>query len=75
MKRIVDYTYPNMVLTKIREQDKKTYEKNKKIIDIVTSKIKRINYNKLNMKISEGLKKSLSIKKYSLDNKGIKEIT
>ena len=61
MKRIVDYTYPNMVLTKIREQEKKIYEKNSNFTSIITSKIKRKDYNKFNMKISLGLQKSLNI--------------
>ena len=61
MKRIVDYTYPNMVLTKIREQEKKIYEKNSNFASIITSKIKRKDYNKFNMKISLGLQKSLNI--------------
>ena len=63
MKRIVDYTYPNMVLTKIREQDKKTYEMNGNLTNIITSKIKRNNYNIFNMKMSEGLTKSLNVQK------------
>ena len=75
MKRIVDYTYPNMVLTKIREQDKITYEKNKNMTSIVTSKIKRRNYNRFNFQISQGLRKSLSVQKYSFDNQGNKEST
>lgn len=75
MKRIVDYTYPNMVLTKIREQDKITYEKNKNMTNIVTSKIKRRNYNRFNFQISQGLRKSLSVQKYSFDNQGNKEST
>ena len=63
MKRIVDYTYPNMVLTKIRAQESKKYTKNKNSINIVTSKIKRNDYNQFNMRISFGLKKSLNIQK------------
>ena len=73
MKRIVDYTYPNMVLTKIREQDKKTYELNNKLTNVITSKIKRNNYNLVNMQISEGLTKSLNIKKCFSDKRIIKE--
>ena len=74
MKRIVDYTYPNMVLTKIREQDKKIYELNNKLANVITSKIKRNNYNIFNMQISKGLTKSLNIKKYFPEKRIIKEI-
>lgn len=64
MKRIVDYTFPNMVLTKIREQKKVIYEKNNNLINIVTSKINRNNFNKFNRQLSEGLISNLNIKKY-----------
>ena len=75
MKRIVDYTYPNMVLTKIREQDKKTYEKNTNYTNIVTSKINRNNYNNFHKQISLGLKKSLNIQKCFSDKIINKDIT
>ena len=75
MKRIVDYTYPNMVLTKIREQDKITYEKNTNYTNIITSKINRNNYNTFNKQISLGLKKSLNIQKCFDDKKLNKEVT
>ena len=75
MKRIVDYSYPNMVLTKIREQEKKAYDKNNhSIIDIVTSKVTRKNHKKFNRQISLGLKKSLSIQKYILDENKSKNL-
>ena len=74
MKRIVDYTYPNMVLTKIREQEKKIYEKNSNLTCIITSKIKRNNFNKFKMKISLGLQKSLNIQK-CFPNNIDKEVT
>ena len=64
MKRIVDYTFPNMVLTKIREQKKIVYEKKNKLINIVTSKINRNNFNKFNRQLSEGLISNLNIHKY-----------
>lgn len=64
MKRIVDYTFPNMVLTKIREQKKIVYEKKNKLINIVTSKINRNNFNKFNRQLSEGLISNLNIRKY-----------
>lgn len=67
MKRIVDYTYPNMVLTKIREQEKKIYAKNNNLTSIITSKIKRKNYVKFNAQLSLGLKKSFNIQKCSLN--------
>ena len=74
MKRIVDYSYPNMVLTKIREQEKKAYDKNNhSIIDIVTSKVTRKNHKKFNRQISLGLKKSLNIQKYILDENNSKK--
>ena len=63
MKRIVDYAFPNMVLTKIREQEKKKYGRNLVIPDIITSKINRRNFNKFNDQLSLGLQKSLSIQK------------
>ena len=66
MKRIVDYTYPNMVLTKIREQEKKIYSKNNNLTSIVTSKINRKNYVKFNSQLSLGLQKSFNIQKCSL---------
>ena len=71
MKRIVDYTYPDMVLTKIKEHDKTLFEKSVVPVNIITSKIKRKNYNKNIKKISQGLIKSLNIKKFivkSCDN-------
>ena len=71
MKRIVDYTYPDMVLTKIKEHDKTLFEKSVVPVNIITSKIKRKNYNKNIKKISQGLIKSLHIKKFivkSCDN-------
>ena len=65
MKRIVDYTFPNMVLTKIREQKKNIiYEKKSNLINIVTSKINRNNFNKFNRQLSEGLIRNLNIQKY-----------
>jgi hypothetical protein len=66
MKRIVDYTYPNMVLTKIKEikeQDKTIYVKSGVHLNIITSKVNRKNYNKTNTKIGQGLIKSLNIQK------------
>ena len=63
MKRIVDYTYPDMVLTKIKEQDKTIYEKSVVPVNIITSKVKRKNHNRYNRKISQGLIKSLNIQK------------
>ena len=41
MKRIVDYTYPDMVLTKIKEHDKTLFEKSVVPVNIITSKINR----------------------------------
>jgi hypothetical protein len=65
MKRIVDYTFPNMVLTKIREQKKNIiYEKKSNKINIVTSKINRNNFNRFNRQLSEGLIRNLNIHKY-----------
>ena len=66
MKRIVDYTYPNMVLTKIKEikeQDKTINVKSGVHLKIITSKVNRKNYNKNNTKIGQGLIKSLNIQK------------
>lgn len=66
MKRIVDYTYPNMVLTKIKEikeQDKTINVKSGVHLNIITSKVNRKNYNKTNTKIGQGLIKSLNIQK------------
>ena len=66
MKRIVDYTYPNMVLTKIKEikeQDKTINVKSGVHLNIITSKVNRKNYNKNNTKIGQGLIKSLNIQK------------
>ena len=66
MKRIVDYTYPNMVLTKIKEikeQDKTINVKSGVHLNIITSKVKRKNYNKNNTKMGQGLIKSLNIQK------------
>lgn len=66
MKRIVDYTYPNMVLTKIKEikeQDKTIYVKSGVHLNIITSKVNRKNYNKNNTKIGQGLIRSLNIQK------------
>lgn len=66
MKRIVDYTYPNMVLTKIKEikeQDKTINVKSGVHLKIITSKVNRKNYNKTNTKIGQGLIKSLNIQK------------
>lgn len=66
MKRIVDYTYPNMVLIKIKEikeQDKTIYAKSGVHLNIITSKVNRKNYNKTNTKIGQGLIKSLNIQK------------
>ena len=65
MKRIVDYSFPNMVLTKIREQKKNIiYEKKSNKINIVTSKINRNNFNRFNRQLSEGLIRNLNIHKY-----------
>ena len=74
MKRIVDYTYPNMVLTKIREQDKIIYEKNSNQTNIITSKINRSKYNNFNKQISLGLKKSFNIHKCFADKKINKDV-
>ena len=74
MKRIVDYTYPNMVLTKIREQDKIIYEKNSNQTNIITSKINRSKYNNFNKQISLGLKKSFNIQKCFTDKKINKDV-
>ena len=74
MKRIVDYTYPNMVLTKIREQDKIIYEKNSNQTNIITSKINRSKYNNFNKQISLGLKKSFNIQKCFTDKKLNKDV-
>ena len=66
MKRIVDYTYPNMVLTKIKEikeQDKTINVKSGVHLKIITSKVNRKNYNKNNTKIGQGLIRSLNIQK------------
>ena len=66
MKRIVDYTYPNMVLTKIKEikeQDKTINVKSGVHLNIITSKVNRKNYNKNNTKIGQGLIRSLNIQK------------
>jgi hypothetical protein len=66
MKRIVDYTYPNMVLTKIKEikeQDKTINVKSGVHLNIITSKVNRKNFNKNNTKIGQGLIKSLNIQK------------
>ena len=66
MKRIVDYTYPNMVLTKIKEikeQDKTINVKSGVHLKIITSKVNRKNYNKNNTKIGQGLIKSINIQK------------
>ena len=67
MKRIVDYTYPDMVLTKIKEQESKLNERNKNLTSIVTSKINRNNYVRFNSELSFGLKKSFKIQKYFIN--------
>jgi hypothetical protein len=48
MKRIVDYTYPDMVLTKIKEEESKINERNNNLTNIITSKINRKNNLKFN---------------------------
>ena len=63
MKRIVDYTYPNMVLTKIKEQDRTIYVKSGVSVNIISSKINRKIHSKYNDKISQGLVQSLSVRK------------
>ena len=63
IKRVVDYTYPDMVLTKIREQDKTIYVKNGVPLNIITSKVNRKNNTIYNEKISQGLIQSLNIQK------------
>ena len=63
MKRIVDYTYPNMVLTKIKEQDRTIYVKSGGRVNIITSKINRKIHLKNNDTISQGLVKSLNVRK------------
>ena len=72
MKRVVDYTYPDMVLTKIKEQDKTIYEKSIVPLNIITSKVNRTNYKKNIKKMSQGLIKSLKIKKFIF--KGLKNM-
>lgn len=63
MKRVVDYTYPDMVLTKIKEQDKTIFEKSVVPVNIITSKVKRKKDKMFNNRISQGLVKSINIQK------------
>ena len=63
MKRVVDYTYPDMVLTKIKEQDKTIFEKSVVPVNIITSKVKRKKDRMFNNRISQGLVKSINIQK------------
>lgn len=63
MKRVVDYTYPDMVLTKIKEQDKTIFEKSVLPVNIITSKVKRKKDKMFNNRISQGLVKSINIQK------------
>ena len=63
MKKVVDYAYPDMVLTKIKEHDKALFDKSVSPPNIITSKINLKRYNKNNNDISKGLEKSLNIQK------------
>ena len=63
MKKVVDYTYPDMVLAKLKEQDKTIFVKSGVKLKIITSKV-NMSKNKMNAsKISKGLFKSFKIKK------------
>ena len=68
LKRVVDYTYPDMFLTKIKEQDKSQIVKKHVPLNIITSKISRKHYNERKNEIAQGLCKSLKIKKYVFKN-------
>ena len=63
MKKVVDYAYPDMVLTKIKEHDKALFDKTVSPPNIITSKINLKRYNKNNNDISKDLEKSLNIQK------------
>ena len=63
MKRVVDYTYPDMVLTKIKEQDRTIFEKSVVPVNIITSKVNRKKNKIFNNKIAQGLVKSINIQK------------
>ena len=70
MKRIIDYTYPDMVLTKIKEQESKSNERNNNLTSIITSKINIKNHLKFNSQLSFGLKKSFKISLNSFSRVG-----
>ena len=68
LKRVVDYTYPDMFLTKIKEQDKTQIVKKDIPLSIITSKINRKHYNERKNEIAQGLGKSIKIKKFVFKN-------
>ena len=64
MKKVVDYTYPDMVLAKIKEQDKTIYEKAGVSLNIITAKVNRNKNQMLESVFTKGLSKSFKIKKF-----------
>ncbi len=64
MKKVVDYTYPDMVLAKIKEQDKTIYEKAGVTLNIITAKVNRNKNQMLESVFTKGLSKSFKIKKF-----------
>ena len=65
IKKIVDYAYPNMVLTKIRYHDKnKTHYHNILKSDIITCKINQSIRNSNSRTFGEHLGKSFSVKRF-----------
>ena len=63
MKKIIDYAYPNMVLVRIRENNKIINDVKKKKVKLMQDKQKIILSESKNKKLDELLGKSINIKK------------